>query len=216
MHSITVTTGGVGGDGTLDYEGKTYAFKTIGTQTWLIENLAYLPSVSPSTLNSATDKLYYVSGYEDSNVSAAMATDNYKEYGVLYNWEAAKTACPGGWHLPTDDEWKALEKHLGMSESDADKVDFRYSGTVGLQLKSLTGWYEDRNGDNSSGFNAIGGGRRHSNGGFSYLGADALFWTSTETEENSAWYRKLYYLHGGVYRGYWDQGGGFSVRCLKN
>ena len=34
-------------------------------------------------------------------------------------------ACPTGWHLPSDDEWKQLEMHLGMSQSEADVTGWR-------------------------------------------------------------------------------------------
>jgi len=29
-------------------------------------------------------------------------------------------ACPDGWHLPSDTEWKQPEMHLGMSQAEAD------------------------------------------------------------------------------------------------
>ena len=50
--------------------------------------------------------------------------ENGKKYGRLYTWEEAMQAgdLVAGWHLPTDEEWKTLEKHLGMSAADADKL----------------------------------------------------------------------------------------------
>ena len=96
------------GDGTFEYTGRTYAYKYYGDQTWMIENLAYLPSVSPSSSGSDSIPFYYVNGYEGSSVTAAKATDNYKAYGVLYNFEAAKTTCPAGWHLPGDEDGRPL------------------------------------------------------------------------------------------------------------
>ncbi len=119
---------GLGGDGTFSYDGVSYAYKFYNTQTWMIDNLAYLPSVSPSSNGSDSSPFYYVMGYEGSSVSAAKATDSYKTYGVLYNWEAAKTACPPGWRLPTDEEWKILEFLLGMDLSETDEDGFRISG----------------------------------------------------------------------------------------
>ncbi|MBS0010414.1 MAG: hypothetical protein KFF49_03335, partial [Bacteroidales bacterium] len=73
---------------------------------------ALLPSVSLSTEGNYTDPYYYVYGYEGSNVSEAKATINYQTYGVLYNWPAALTACPDGWHLPTDAERPSLSLSL--------------------------------------------------------------------------------------------------------
>jgi uncharacterized protein (TIGR02145 family) len=61
--------------------------------------------------------------------------------------------CPDGWHLPTDNEWKTLEKHLGMSSSDANYIGSRSSGSVGNKLKSTSDW-NNNIGTNSSGAGA--------------------------------------------------------------
>jgi len=85
------------------------------------------------------------------------ATANFQKYGVLYNCEAAKRACPPGWHLSSDEEWIALEVFLGMSESEAYSITYWRTGSVGKKMKSATGWKYDLNGDNTSGFNALPG-----------------------------------------------------------
>jgi uncharacterized protein (TIGR02145 family) len=96
-------------------DGKTYKTVKIGDQWWMAENLAWLPAVNPVNDNSSTEKYYYVSGYNGTDVSAAKATQNYTTYGVLYNWPAAMNgaagsdanpssvqgACPAGWHIPS-------------------------------------------------------------------------------------------------------------------
>ena len=73
-------------------DGKVYKTVKIGTQTWMAQNLNY------TMVNSSC--------YNDSNV-------NCKTYGRLYTWAAAKTACPKGWHLPSDTEWSILETYSG-------------------------------------------------------------------------------------------------------
>jgi len=78
-----------------------YKYVKIGTQTWMAENLAYLPAVSPSSDGSESSAFYYVYNYEGSSISEAKSQGNYTSYGVLYNWEAAKIACPSGWYLPS-------------------------------------------------------------------------------------------------------------------
>ena len=106
-------------------DGNTYSTVKLGNQIWMAENLAYLPEVSPSSLgavnnNDYADPFYYVYGYEGSDVGQAKSNVNYGKYGVLYNWQAAIDACPAGWHLPTDADWKELEMFLGMSQSDTE------------------------------------------------------------------------------------------------
>jgi uncharacterized protein (TIGR02145 family) len=80
------------------------------------KTLHTLPEVSPSSQGNNTDPYYYVYGYQGTDVNAAKATDNYTNYGALYNWPASLNACPEGWHLPTDAEWTILTTYLGGEE----------------------------------------------------------------------------------------------------
>lgn len=199
---------------------KKYAWVRIGDQVWMAENLAYLPAVSPSNSGSETAPYYYVYyyvyDYEGISVNEAKVTVNYSTYGVLYNWPAANTSCPQGWYLPTDEEWKVLEKYLGMSISDADSYGIRESSSIGKKMKSTAGWNKNGNGDNGSGFTVLPGGHRTDDPGFMNLGYAASFWSSSDGFAPSfAWYRFLYFSHDGIERRdnikYW----GLSVRCLK-
>ena len=90
---------------------------------------------------------------------------NCEKYGRLYNWDAALKACPLGWHLPSDVEWKTLEMYLGMSQSMSH--DKGYRGTYeGKQMKFTSGWADNGNGTNSSGFDALPGGGCYRSGSF--------------------------------------------------
>ena len=191
--SITVNNGGGPGTFTDPRDGQTYNTIEIGSQTWFAENLNY------ETTNSWW--------YDNSSANGDI-------YGRLYTWDAALTACPSGWHLPSDDEWKTLEMQLGMSQSQANATGWR--GTdEGEKMKSTSGWYNNGNGTNSSGFSALPGGYRNYNGHFSFVEKRAHFWSSTEHGAD-AWYRYLSYYYVGVYRRYSSQGYGFSVRCVKD
>jgi uncharacterized protein (TIGR02145 family) len=195
-------------------DGHVYKCVVIGTQTWMAENLAYLPSVSPPSSESEAGPYYYVFGYEGSIVASAKATANYVNYGAMYNWPAALTACPPGWHLATDEEWKVLEKNQGMTQSDADASGWRNTGLVGGKLKEAapSHWFSQTN--NSSGFTALPGGYTY-NGAFFWLGYETYFWTASEFSSFS-YCRSLYYGFDGVSRGGSNRSFGFSARCLQN
>lgn len=200
-------------------DGIEYKWIRIGIQIWMSENLAYLPSVSPSAVGSETEPYYYVYDYEGSSVSEAKATSNYETFGVLYNWTAAIEACPDGWHLPTDDEWKQLEMYLGMSQSEADNTGYRGIDEGSKLAGNSDLWYEGDLKNNaefgSSGFIAPPGGVRNEVE-FYYISFRSFSWSVTESSANYAWYRFILYNYCKVGRHYANKEIGFSVRCVKD
>ncbi|MBU1014205.1 MAG: hypothetical protein KKG99_14500 [Bacteroidetes bacterium] len=202
-----LSTVGVTGTFTDSRDGKIYKTVKIGSQTWMAENLAYLPAVSPSSNGSETAPYYYVYGYEGTSVSSAKATANFATYGVLYNWPAAKTACPNGWHLPSDAEWTTLTTYLGGESVAGGKL--KETGT--------SHWLSPNTGaTNSSGFTALPGGGRNGYGGFYVIGSQGHWWSSTEYYTYYAWSRTIYNGNEGVSLYYNYEGNGFSVRCIKS
>jgi uncharacterized protein (TIGR02145 family) len=156
-------------------DGHRYKWVKIGTQTWMAENLAYLPSVNPVKDESSDSGHYYISEYKGNDLIEAKSHPNYITYGALYNWEAAKQACPTGWHLPGEGEWTILEKYLGMGPEDEYGSLWRRTGLVGPKLKSESHWFPMGNGNNSSRFKALPGGKDW----YGELFNNATFWTST-------------------------------------
>ncbi|NLE35291.1 MAG: hypothetical protein GX622_09320 [Bacteroidales bacterium] len=202
-------------------DSKQYKWVKIGTQTWMAENLAYLPSVNSPSDESSSDPRYYVEAYAGTNVADARATDNYKVYGVLYNWPAASAACPTGWHLPSDDEWKVLEIYLGMSQSEADEIGGLDRGTdEGSKLAGNSslwdpGLLKSNASFGSSGFQALPGGFLYT-GSFSGTGRYGKWWSST-LYYSRVIDRALYYSNAHSGRG--DESHkeyGYSIRCIKD
>jgi uncharacterized protein (TIGR02145 family) len=211
-----------------------YQYKTIGTQVWMTENLAYLPSVVGPGTGSNSTAYYYVYGYNGTDVATAKATSNYTTYGVLYNWPAAMNGsassisnpsgvqgiCPSGWHLPSDAEWKQLEKSLGMTDAQANSINFRGTHNEGNKLKEAgtVHWNSPNTGaTNETGFTALPGGYRAESNIFSILGETGNWWSSTFYNSDNAYYRSMSYVQSGVYRS--DEGKneyGLSVRCVRN
>ena len=216
-------------------DGKTYKTVQIGNQVWMAENLAYLPSVSPSSSGSYSVPYYYVYDYNGSSVSAAKATTNYGTYGALYNWTAAMNGnsssdanpsgvqgiCPQGWHLPSDSEWNVLLTYLtnngygyGGSGSDIAKS---LSTTSGWNSSSIAGTPgNNQASNNSSGFNAMAAGAKYDEGFFHAFGSSVYFQSSTSY--SSTLYRGFYLGSetDGVLQGTYGKIAGFCVRCVKD
>jgi uncharacterized protein (TIGR02145 family) len=206
-------------------DGNLYSYRTYGSQVWMTKNMAYLPSVVGPGTGSSSTAYYYVYGYNGTDVATAKATDNYSTYGVLYNWTAAQSACPSGWHLPSDAEWTQLEKYLiangynydgtttgnQIAKSMANYSGWNTSSTVGAV--GNTDYPEYRN---KSGFTALPGGYRSTGGPFSNIGKYGYWWISTQLNTTDAWLRYLYYSSSRVFRGVNGKDAGFSVRCVRD
>lgn len=188
-------------------DGNVYKTVKIGNQIWMAENLRYLPSVVEPNTISQTTPYYYVYDFSDISVTEAKATFNYNTYGVLYNWPAACSSCPSGWHLPTDDEWTELITYLGGEE------------VAGSKLKEVgtTHWNSPNEGaTNESGFTALPGGCRYSYGIFVLLGTDGGWWINYEYNTDYACLRGMNYNGSNVIKSNNKKNDGFSVRCIKD
>ncbi len=127
--------------------------------------------------------------------------------------EGAQGICPTGWHVPTDTEWKTLEMALGMTQTEADAIDWR-GADQGNQLKTAADCSGGIN-CGSSGFLALLAGIRVTDGSFLFRGTSPFFWSSTESG-SSAWDRDLYLLEARVTRFTLPNAFGVSVRCVKD
>ncbi|MDD2290124.1 MAG: FISUMP domain-containing protein [Bacteroidales bacterium] len=186
-------------------DGNVYKTVTIGEQTWMAENLAYLPSVVGPGTESNETAYYYVYDYDGTDITAANATEYYHTYGVLYNWPAAMTACPEGWHLPGVEEWDILINYLGGNEIAHGK----------MQEVGTAHWTTpDAKATNSSGFTGLPGGR-YSFGYFSQLGREGNWWSSNEYGTTNA---MRFYMHNiiRVDNIRFNRNYGVNVRCLQN
>lgn len=138
------------------------------------------------------------------NVPGSMCYENdpanCKKYGRLYTWKAAREACPTGWHLPSKDEFGKLLATVRAS-----------SGGRSEALRAGS-W---NNGENKYGFSALPAGLCHSGRKeFRYLGDYTSFWTSTESNSNSA-YRLRIDVDRALVNNYYKYYG-TSVRCLQD
>lgn len=226
--AVTLTPAFVCGTSTVtDIDGNVYNTVQIGSQCWLQQDLKVTHYPNGDVIPEISDISVWAA-LADDNIS-----DGYYFYGFthLYSYSAAigddwvrdnnvnQGICPDGWHLPSDDEWKELEKELGMSQANADATGWRGTDEGG-KLKDIgtTWWLAPNTGaTNSSGFRALGTGYIHSNHHTTGAAWGAgYWWTSTENNSTTAWYRSLQYDKTDVYRENYEKSFGRAVRCVKD
>jgi uncharacterized protein (TIGR02145 family) len=209
-------------DSVYDIDSNVYATVKIGSQWWMAENLEAVHYRDGSPVHQVkSDSLEWAN---DNAGAYTLYNDDESAPGLLYNWAAVTNTAnlaPEGWHIANDEDWKELEKHLGMSQAEADNISWR-GGNAGQKLKieSPQGWFafDDLWATNESGFTAIAGGCRLFNGGWGYpcIFASGFWWTATEVSLDSAYYRYMDYKNGGVFRSGCSKKYGFSIRCVKD
>lgn len=192
-----------------DPDGNVYTSVIIETQTWLVENLKTTKYNDGSPISLVTDDVAWenLSGggccWYDNN------TANKNPYGALYNWFAVETGklCPKGWHVPSDTEWTTLYTALGGMNEASGKL--KETGTAH--------WNNPNTGaTNQSGFTALPGGWRKTNGSYENKGNFGVWWSSTSESAQDAWERYLVYDINYAYRGIDPKRLALSVRCLKD
>lgn len=193
-----------------DIDGNIYNTVSINDKIWIVENLKTTRYNDGTTIPLVTDNAAW----------STLATPGYcyynndditykSTYGGLYNWFAVSTGklCPIDWHVPSDAEWTAF-------------TDFMAGEIVaGGRLKEIgtAHWLTPNTGaTNENGFTALPGGSRDNNGNFNNIGQDGNWWSSSENDANSSWYRNMNFNVSSIDRNYYSKANGLSVRCIKS
>jgi len=186
----------------------------IGSQIWMSKDLDVdtfangdpIPQAkSTEEWKNALDKQTPAWCYFDYDPS------NGIKYGKLYNWYTVndpRGLAPKGWHVPSDIEWNTLGEQVGGLDKAA------------VALKSTSGWDDNGNGTNSSGFSGLPGGGLQTTVGntISFFGIrhTANWWTSTAFNDVLAWTRILQKNDDALLRAVGKKNFGIPVRCVKD
>ena len=164
-------------------DGRYYSTVSVGTQIWFGENLAF----------------------DSGGGSRCFPTDPPDcDRGRLYDWPTAMEACPEGWRLPTEADWRRLEAHLGLGEDQLDERGYR-GVDEGLALRP----------GGASGLNVELLGYMRPDETPRRRGERAAYWTATELEAGAtSWHRDVS-EDPRIYRSPVDHGYFLSVRCVR-
>jgi|GEM_PF-2664372 len=158
-------------------DGQRYRYVTLGSQTWMAQNLNFAGNGTGSSWC-----------YNDSEAYCAT-------YGRLYDWAGAMAlasslnsnqwsgdtaihrqgVCPAGWHVPTATEWDTLETWVDLANDSALNND------AGSDLASTNHWNANT-GTDRYGFGALPAGYWNpDNSSSNDLGNSAKFVSASET-----------------------------------
>lgn len=173
-------------------DGVTYHWVRYGKLDWLCENMR-------TQTEEGTYFLY-------KNITEK----EFPKYGYLYSFEGAKSLAVDEWRLPTDEEWKALERSLGMTQQECDAEEWRGGFTGQLMMQDHTG---SGLGLNCSGYYYTTGGR-----GVRNFMVDGIYWSSTLKDQDPgyAWTRMITYNRSDIRRFSMLTAKGLSVRLVRD
>ena len=197
-----------------DIDGNTYKTVTIGTQTWMAENLKVskyndgtaIPNV---TENSQWQKLT-TGAWCNYNNSDSLG----KIFGKLYNWYTVspitngnKNVCPTGWHIPSNLEWGVFFEYFGGINIIANKL---------KEIDTLNWSKYNVNSNNISLFTVTPAGERDTNGSFKSKRTVSLFWSQFEYTNFDALSIYIGDANNEADIESENKKNGFSLRCLKD
>jgi len=188
----------------IDIDGNAYKTVTIGEQTWMAENLRSTHFQNGDELPNLTKEEFW-SGVNEGNSTAGYCSfkddESYNEVlGLYYNWDVVndeRNIAPKGWRVPNKEDWDQLAKYSGYA----------------LREKTSAHWklkFEKSN--NTTGFTAIAGGKRHND--FSGEGDYAYFFTTSIDQNNFP--ISVYIGSELSFFWQWDNSfRGYNIRCIK-
>lgn len=215
-----------------DIDGNVYHYITIGTQTWLVENLKTTHFRDGTPITNETDSAKWCYSNTQQSFPTSFSYCDFrndtvlgKKYGHIYDIKACRAKiAPKGWHVPTINEWNLLANYLISNGYNYDKsTSYNY---VAKSLASNTNdWIgyiynkgsiiDNLNLNNSTGFTAMPGGYCSRNGEFKGLGYYCSLWASTSDYQ----YNNYVFLYSGSSSLTIDcsyDASGMYIRCIRD
>lgn len=198
-----------------DQDGNIYKTITIGTQTWMAENLRTTHYRNGKAIPNVTDYSTWInlSSGAYCNPFNTNNLDTIATYGRLYNWYVVSNSnniVPIGWHVPTDNEWSILIDYLGGNGNSRDSIACWKMKETGILHWTVL----DARNTNESGFTALPSGYRHFGQDLFYpFGTCSFYWSNVSYNADEAWGISIWKM---VYKDFYYKKIGISVRCIKD
>jgi uncharacterized protein (TIGR02145 family) len=195
----------------IDVESNVYNTITIGTQTWMAENMKTTRYSNGDLIGTTANLTEDITGESTPKYQWIFNGNqtNLDTYGRLYTWYAvtdSRAVCPTGWHMPSDAEWDILINYSGGANA-GDK----------LKENGTKHWSSPNTGaTNETGFTALPSGMRYNNGTFTEFGSNGNWWSTTEhnlTDADGFGTENDYDL---AYSFSKSKSNAYAVRCLKD
>ena len=199
----------------------------IGNQIWMSENL------NVDKFNNGTP-IPEAKSFQEWNEYSKIGKpvwcyydfnrENIK-YGKLYNIYAvidSRGLAPKGWQIPNRNDFQNLLDFLGGQEKGQKKIQI-----ASTKLRSDFDWFNSNNGNNTSGFSALPGGRLSGGEVFLNKGEAVEFWSNDNWNNDKRTYYTLILRvdneADGQYNGIFQEGhfgdgyfAGLYVRAIKS
>lgn len=176
----------------VDLEGNEYNWVRIGSLDWTTSNSISGNKFTEIMDNAGFSFLIYMP-------DRAAIRKELPIYGNLLKFEDALINAPEGWRLPTDEDWKDLEKALGMNASEANQIGWRGSKQAILLQESTKGPKMELK---MAGIVLFKGSPLMAY--YEHFKNYGYYWTSTidesKTDSKAAYYRKLCFGKGEIGR----------------
>ena len=210
-------------DGTASvyFDGQSYDVVTIGDRCWFAENLMTKTYSNGDDIPFAgSDEEFWNAALTQSGVychpgGIEALSESYGHMYTSYTAQDPRGLCPAGWRIPSNEDFRALERFVGMPEETIAIEGWR--GTNEAQfLKSSAADTPPWNGTNDYGFSWTRGGWRNVSGVFGYTETLGLI-LYTDSVDDERIYRFRQVGSGGeIWAGIaGNNGDGRSVRCVQ-
>lgn len=117
------------GHGTVtDDQGNVYDWVQIGDLCWTTTNARNGAPLDEAEYYNNFDWKTVLSGDDEINF---YHNEYLPAYGNLMTYADAMASAPEGWRVPSDEDWKKLERAMGMKDADSEGL----RGNIGLELQ---------------------------------------------------------------------------------